>query len=107
MKNWLEESKKVLESALGSFKLLIDMRDLKPLPEDSKAIMQEGQKLYKQKGMVRSCVILKGATIKMQFTRIAKESGIYAFERYIDSTASADWMTKAMNWLLKEEDPDK
>ena len=59
------------------------------------------------KGMERSCVILSNSLTKMQFTRIAKETGIYAFERYIDASVSQDWMDKAMGWLNKEEDPDK
>jgi hypothetical protein len=107
MQKWLDESKQQLQNVIGSFKILIDMRELKPLAEDAQKIMQEGQELYKEKGMERSCVILNNPITKMQFTRIAKETGIYDFERYIDSSASPDWMNKAMNWLTKEEDPDK
>lgn len=107
MKKWLEESKKHLEAVSGKFHLLVDMRTLKPLQEDAQGVMQEGQKLYKQKGMERSCVILSDPTTTMQFKRIAKETGIYAFERYIDSTKDSDWMQKAMDWLTKGTDPDK
>lgn len=107
MKKWLEESKTQLASAPSKFQILVDMRTLTPLPEDAQTVMQEGQKLYKMKGMERSCVILDNPTTTLQFKRIAKQTGIYAFERYVDSSKSADWMTKAMNWLTKEIDPDK
>lgn len=107
MVKWLEESKKHLENTTGSFQLLVDMRKLKPLPEDAQAKMEEGQKLYKEKGMERSCVILDNVVTRMQFMRIAKETGIYAFERYIDASNSEDWEKEAMDWLLSEKDPDK
>ncbi|HMV41143.1 MAG TPA: hypothetical protein PK079_09135 [Leptospiraceae bacterium] len=60
------------------------MRTLKPLPPESQIHMQEGQKLYKEKGMVRSVVILANTITKLQFKRIAQETGIYQWERYID-----------------------
>ena len=46
--------------------------------------MQEGQKLFKNAGMERSVVILSTAMVTMQFKRIAKETGIYEWERYIE-----------------------
>mgnify|MGYP006288896929 CR=1 FL=1 len=106
MKKWVEDSKAKLVSAPSSFTVLIDMRTLKPLGPDAQKYMQEGQKLFKEKGMERSCVILANPTITLQFKRIAKETGIYAFERYIDASADDAWETKALAWLQKSVDPD-
>ncbi len=39
--------------------------------------MQAEQRLYKEKGMVCSVVILDNAVTKKQFKRIAQETGIY------------------------------
>ena len=88
MKQWKEESKKALLGAPLTFGVLIDMRTLRPggIPDDAQAVMVEGQGLYKKAGMERSCVILQSALVAMQFQRLAKESGIYAFERYIDAS---------------------
>ena len=76
MNQWVEESKKAIVGAKKDFGVLVDMRGLKPLGADAQAAMQEGQKLYKGAGMARSAVIVNSAITKMQFTRIAKETGI-------------------------------
>jgi hypothetical protein len=83
------------------------MRNLKPLPPDAQASMEEGQKLYKQKGMERSVVILNSASLTMQFKRIAKETGIYEWERYVDASKTADWEKVGLDWVKKGVDPDK
>lgn len=104
---WLAESKSLLATQSSKFQNFIDMRALKPLPQDAQPIMEEGQKLYKSKGMEKSVVILSNSITTMQFKRIAKETGIYAFERYIDSSATPNWEQKGIDWLTKGIDPDK
>ncbi|MBU1221277.1 hypothetical protein KKF34_03505 [Myxococcota bacterium] len=107
MMKWVEESKKVL--AMGSkkdFGVFVDMRTLKPLAQSTKDIMVKGQMLFKQAGMVRSVVILQSAVITMQFKRIAKESGIDAWERYISAETTPDWQKKGEEWLKSGKDPD-
>ncbi|MCK5521063.1 MAG: hypothetical protein KAI81_08115 [Candidatus Marinimicrobia bacterium] len=106
MEKWVEESKNQLTSASKEFGIFVDMRGLKPLPADAQTIMQGGQKLYKQKGMLRSVVIVSNAITKMQFQRIGKETGIYNWERYIDSSATPNWETVGVDWVSKGIDPD-
>ncbi|MDX2012205.1 MAG: hypothetical protein SFW67_18565 [Myxococcaceae bacterium] len=105
MAKWVDDSKRSLFGQTPGFGVLVDMRDLKPLPEDAQAEMQSGQKLYKQAGMTRSAVILASPTVAMQFRRIAKETGIAAWERYLDPT-QADFERKAIAWLEQGLDPD-
>lgn len=107
MKKWVDDSKKTLTSAPQEFGVFVDMRTLKTLPQDSQEYMQQGQSLYKQKGMARSVVILSNPLTKLQFTRIARETGIYQWERYIDASAVPDWEKKGEEWLLHKIDPDK
>jgi hypothetical protein len=107
MKTWAADSKKALESVPSRFGVFVDMRNLKPLPPDAQAPMEEGQKLYKQKGMERSVVILNSASLTMQFKRIAKETGIYGWERYVDASKTADWEKVGLDWVKKGVDPDK
>ncbi len=107
MAAWLEESKSILQTSNNSFGVFVDMRALKPLSPDSQEYMQEGQKLFKQKGMVRSVVIMANPIIKMQFTRIAKETGIYEWERYIDVESTPNWEKVAIDWIENGIDPDK
>jgi len=106
MKQWIEESKKALAAASAGFGIVVDMRDLKPLPADSQLAMEEGQKLYKAKGMKRSAVIVNSGIMKMQFQRLAKQSGIYEWERYIDASNQQNWKDLAEKWITKAMDPD-
>ncbi len=107
MSRWREEAKTALVGAPKSFGVVIDMRTLKPgaVQPDAQKVMVEGQGLFKKAGMERSCVILQSATVTMQFERIARESGIYAFERYINAAATPDWEARAVGWIEKKIDP--
>ncbi|GAB1429901.1 hypothetical protein MASR2M18_07340 [Ignavibacteria bacterium] len=107
MKKWVEDSKKALLTTSSGFHIFVDMRTLKPLPADAQQYMQEGQKLYKQKGMTRSAVILASSVTKMQFKRIAQETGIYQWERYIDASSVPAWEKVGVDWLKSGIDPDK
>jgi len=107
MAQWVEDSKQSLINQHGDFGVFVDMRSLMPLPEAAQNHMVEGQKLYKQKGMQRSVVILNSAITTMQFKRIAKETGIYEWERYIDASTVDNWEAVGIDWLEKAIDPDK
>jgi hypothetical protein len=107
MKRWVVESKKTLASHSGKFGVLVDMRTLKPLKPEVQAVMVEGQKEFKIKGMERSAVALANSVIALQFKRLAQESGIYAWERYVDGSKDANWEKTAESWILSARDPDK
>ncbi len=107
MAEWVKESEQIIPTLSGGFGVFVDMRTLKPLPQDSQEEMEKGQKLYKQHGMVRSVVVLDNAVTTMQFKRIAKKTGIYEWERYIDASATPNWEKAGEDWIVKAEDPDK
>ena len=107
MKKWVEESKSVLQTAPKEFGIFVDMRTLKPLAPEAQKFMQEGQKFYKEKGMIKSVVILANAVTKMQFKRIAQETGIYQWERYIDESSNPNWEKTGIDWVQNGIDPDK
>jgi len=107
MQRWLMETERVLATQTGKFGVLIDMRTLKPLPLEAQEIMKDGQKLYKQKGMERSAVILNNAVTTIQFKRIANETGIYEWERYFDASTNPNWEAKSIDWISRSIDPDK
>ncbi len=77
------------------------------MPPESQKHMEDGQKLYKEKGMSRSVVILANTTTKMQFKRIAQQTGIYQWERYIDETSNPNWEKAGVDWIQNGIDPDK
>jgi len=104
---WVDESKDLLADSPNAFSVLIDMRELKPLPLEALLYMSNGQKLYKDRGMKRSAVVVSSSITKLQFKRMALDTGIYAWERYLDTQTNPDWESLSMDWLLKGVDPDK
>lgn len=106
MQEWVEASQKALVGSSKDFGVLVDMRELKPLPHESQGPMEEGQRYYRSKGMARSAVVVDSRVTKMQFQRIANETGIAQWERYIDASSTPDWEKKARSWLTDAVDPD-
>jgi len=107
MQRWHDESKQILLSSPKEFGVFVDMINMKPLPSDAQEVLKEGQRLYKEKGMVRSVVIVNSTILKLQFQRIAKNTGIYDWERYIDASTVPNWEEVGIAWIKDGEDPDK
>lgn len=106
MHRWLQESFETLPEQPEPFLVFVDMRTLAPLDQEAQAIIRDGQRLYQQRGMVRSVVILNSPVITVQFKRIALQSGIYEWERYIDASNYTDWEQRGMDWLEHAIDPE-
>lgn len=106
MTEWLNNIKKAVDNISEDFLVYVDMRTIGPVPHDSQLVLEKGQKYCQDNGMQRSVVILSDTLTKMQFTRIAKKSGIYEFERYIDSSTTDDWEKQGIDWIMNKVDPD-
>lgn len=108
MIQWYKDSIKLLSFETKSiFVVIINMEDLELLTSETRTIMVNGQKLYKEKGMVRSAVILNSPAITTQFKSLAMVSGIFHNERYICSKEVDDVMKIAQDWVYNEIDPYK
>jgi hypothetical protein len=99
IEKWYTESEHVLKEPQAPFGVVIDMRTLALLPVEAQEIMVRGQSMYKSRGMERSCVILDDAITRIQFMRLARQSGIYKYERYIDASAHKNWLAEARDWV--------
>lgn len=106
MQSWVDDARKALAPETGGFCVIVDMRTLAPLKPDAQQVMIQGQKLFKEKGMNRSSVIVNNAVTAIQFKRLAQESGIYAWERYFDGT-KPECLEAAIAWGRDAVDPDK
>ena len=107
MQKWVDESKMALtRETATSFGVIVDMRNLAPLPPETQELMVQGQKLYMDKGMKRSAVAVNNKVTALQFKRLAKESGIYQWERYVDASSTPDWAGVAIKWVVDGIDPD-
>jgi hypothetical protein len=99
VEKWYTESEQALIGQQSPFGVIIDMRTLAPLPVEAQEVMVRGQSMYRSRGMERSCVILDDAITTIQFMRLARQSGISKYERYINASAHRDWLAKARNWV--------
>lgn len=106
MSGWVDESERALAGAPAAFGVFVDMRGLEPLTDDAQVAMREGQRLYKARGMTRSVVILSNAVLTMQFRRIAKETGIDEWERYVNGGKEPAWESVGLRWIIEAVDPD-
>ena len=107
MESWLAESASVLDEVRRPFCVFVDMRTLKPLDAAAQATMKRGQSLYRERGMARSVVILSDPVTTMQFRRIARETGIDANERYVDSSVQPQWERGGLLWLMEKREPPR
>lgn len=106
MAQWVAAARRELSNPLPpGWGVVVDMRELLPLRQDAQAKLIEGQKLFKQQGMTRSAVALKDAVTTMQFRRLARSSGIDAWERYIDTSALPQWQSAAKQWVVSGIEP--
>lgn len=107
MESWYNDSVKALEDSPKSFGVLVDLTQIKtPLPIESQSKLEEGQKYYKRRGMQRSIVALKNDITKIQYKRIAMNTGIIKNERYIDASQYPDWEKVALDWIMNEIEPE-
>lgn len=90
-----------------TFPLLLDMRKSNAFPSDAREILKQCLLFCKDSGMQRNAVILATAIATLQARRIAKETGIDRWARYIDaSTRPHDWEKVAVDWLTRGVEPD-
>jgi len=111
MRQWLEDSIVFLQQIKNKFCIVIDMRDLKALDEETEKILKEGQICYSQgnnpdKGIERSAVFVDNIVTKIQMMRISRETGLSIKERFF-SQDEADWEKKADDWIFKGIDPEE
>jgi hypothetical protein len=48
---------------------------------------------------VYTVLFTPSAITRIQFMRLARQSGIYKYERYIDASAHKNWLADARNWV--------
>jgi hypothetical protein len=105
-KQAFDESSSLLKTCRKPFGVLVDIRTLKPMLDDVQASVDETQRLFRANGLQRSAVVLASAIMTMQFTRIAKDTGIYNHERYVNAGTVPNWHDVALAWIVDGVDPD-
>jgi hypothetical protein len=104
---WFEDLKRLVGKKSGKpFGLLVDIRGQRGNPGESQEVIKEAMAWMKQAGLVRSAVVLDSTVAKIQTTRLAKTTGVYAWERYIDASKDLEWEKRAIDWIEHGIDPD-
>ncbi|QRN96088.1 hypothetical protein JRI60_44855 [Archangium violaceum] len=104
---WLEDLK-LQVIALGGkpFGLMVDSRTQRANPTDTQELIRESMVWLRDHGMVRSVVVLDSTVALMQVLGLAKATGVYAYERYVDSLKDPNWEARALDWIIRAIDPD-
>ena len=104
---WFEDLKtRVLAREGKPFGLLVDSRTQKANPPDTQELIKESMVWLRGHGMERSVVVLDSTVALIQILRLAKATGVYAYERYLDALKDPDWEAKALDWIIRSIDPD-
>src|SRR4029079_4589546 len=79
---WRKDYERIVPGLKPGFGQLVDLRDKKAYTPDVGEIIQDVMRYVREHGMARSAVILSSAMTKMQISRLAKDAGMYEYERY-------------------------
>lgn len=104
---WFEDLKARVQALEGKpFGLMVDSRTQKANPPDTQELIKESMVWLRSHGMVRSVVVLDSTVALIQILRLAKATGVYAYERYMDALKDPEWEAKAVGWIQDGIDPD-
>lgn len=104
MQAYKDEFKAMLDLLPPKFGLLGDMRNLKPLPPESQAILSAHPE-WTASRIVRSATVIDSALVKMQSRRLSKEWNQQEAKRYIDASQHANWEVVAEKWIVDGVEP--
>jgi len=102
---WLAEIKVLSAEMRGPFTMLVDIRGQPAQAPAVTALIQEAMVWLKTHGMQRSAVVLDNPLSHMQITRLARSTGVFAQERYLDASNDPAWEQKALAWLTEGREP--
>jgi hypothetical protein len=104
---WFADLKpRVLAFGGKPFGLLADARTQKANPPETQELVKESMVWLRSHGMERSVVVLDSTVALIQILRLAKSSGVYAYERYLDASKEPDWERRSLDWIVRAIDPD-
>ena len=106
LERWGRDIAVALSELPKMFGVFVDMRGLVPLASDAQGALRQGQLYALHLGMQRSVVIVDSVAVAEQFERIARETRIYAYERYINALTEPNWEQMGIDWIVDAIDPD-
>jgi len=105
---WSADLKRLVkESGLKKFGYMVDIRKQGANPAETTTIIQDMMRWLREAGVERSVVVLDSSLARLQIVRLAKSTGTYQWERYMDASSDSQWEKKAVAWIVEGVDPDK
>lgn len=104
--SWLQRIERALENVERPFGVLVDVREAKLFQQDAQAALKQGMEACAKAGMERATVVLNGAVATLQARRLARETGIASWQRYVDAASDPSWRNKALGWIVHGRDPE-
>ncbi len=102
---WLGDLAKVLDKTKSPFGVIVDVREAKIFLPQTQEILKKGMEACFKAGMERAAVVLSSAVGTLQARRLARETGIDTWQRYVDASSHKDWERRALDWILNGVDP--
>jgi len=103
--DWVKDVKKQIKRT-RPFGVVVDMQSASAFPADAQELLFEGIQYCRERGMERAAIAVANPITKIQAVRVAKETGIYAIVRYLDTSSDSEWEKAALDWVTKSIDPD-
>ncbi len=103
---WLKSMEKALEKVERPFGILVDVREAKLFQQEAQASLKQGMEACAKAGMERAAVALNGAVATLQARRLARETEIDSWQRYVDAASDPSWRQKALGWIMHGRDPE-
>ncbi|MCB1144087.1 MAG: methyl-accepting chemotaxis protein [Leptospiraceae bacterium] len=105
---WISDSEaRVKENTLQNFHVFLDLKEISNLDESLIKHIERFQRVFRSKGMIRSAIIVNSFQNKKILQKIFKKSQFAKFNRIIDSNKNPYWEEGALNWLIREIDPNR
>jgi len=99
----LADMKSTMRPRQGGFAVLVDMRHSRAFPAEAQEVLKQAILFCKETGMERNAVVLNSAIATLQARRLAKETGISGWVRYIDASSEPEWEGVAVDWLAHDD----
>jgi hypothetical protein len=106
IRRWERDVVAALHGLERPFGVFVDMRGLVLSSAEDQGGFMHAQIRARQLGMRRSVVIVERAEIASEFERIARQTGIHVYERYIDAVNDPHWEQRGLDWVIDGIDPD-
>ena len=88
---WLTGMEEALRQTQRPFGILVDVREAKLFQQEAQAALKRGMEACARAGMERAAVALNGAVATLQARRLARETGISSWQRYVDAASDPAW----------------